>query len=630
MRRVRPGYVLCEVEREDVFPSYVDFNADFLLRLVEAYPEAGLKVRSVLAGGSEEDGLKDLILNASKEELRRAVLEVLPERIYVFCSEAAFKDVRGGARGSVLPREAVLEDVIGKVVESWGPWFLRNFLETTYVVDSSTGKYRRLLQCIELKPIKRLAREYPAYFYSHTWMDSVDIIWVFTTTYDRALDPIDVANKLIDKAVSHSIFYYEDVGPKVVKRIRVNSKVASAGSMEATVKVVRLLNAMEDMFNPSVFSEKMLVGIYLGNAMLEAEFEDPITGTLDAQVDVYAFIYSNGTLAITYDFINVAKLLRKISLPTLLLIWKERDFLRKVSLKTNFNLALRLASQNDLTDLTRSILAQLMRESEHGRATQKLENKYFLNHPFIFVSPKESLSQTALEDKVKPLVKKHIRQAYLTAPVRNISAYDECLIYTDFNTAVIWNRDEVTREKMLVHKSYLTLLFTHVLSVRKGIVDTYYELEQLLYQPFSDETPRMFKQIYERWLKTIVLTKPERVLRSKADVQIMKNMFAIFRVDQLLVFINQFKEEISKYISWRTSELERLAIIILNILLSGSLAADITSILSPYIKSDVVLALTFALLWATIGATIYLAFYALPKIIYKTIQRIKKKLTKQI
>ena len=112
--------------------------------------------------------------------------------------------------------------------------------------------------------------------------------------------------------------------------------------------------------------------------------------------------------------------------------------------------------------------------------------------------------QSELQEKIKPLITKYIKQAHLTRTIKDISVYDKCSIYTDFNTVIIWNKNMIEDDMIQIYRNYLILLFTYAISVRKGIIDTYYHLEQLLYEPFSDEIPKKLKQTHKKWLNTII------------------------------------------------------------------------------------------------------------------------------
>ena len=73
----------------------------------------------------------------------------------------------------------------------------------------------------------------------------------------------------------------------------------------------------------------------------------------------------------------------------MLLIWKEKDFIKRINLYTEIDNSLQYKPQEDLTDLSKNILARIMEESEYKNIVQEIHEKYVLNHPFIFITPQK-------------------------------------------------------------------------------------------------------------------------------------------------------------------------------------------------------------------------------------------------
>ena len=624
------AYNLCRISKSDVYPIYSNYNMLFLLQFFDMFPQERERLLGVIGKSGFSGSLKDVVSNLDQQTIKRMVYEVLPSEIYVFRSSLV--DELGSFSAErlndvkVLQLEKRLERLTEGILRSWGPWFLRDFLETTFVRECGSREFKSLTKFRDLCFLKNLEERYPLYFFDHSWMKNINISWVFTISFDKILDPIKIADNLIKKKIPWSVFYLVGTGQKVERFLKINSRADYRLSRDIVSKVSLFLSSIEEMFNPSIFSEKMFSGVYLGRFNLKVVFEDPIISSLEIPVDVYVFIFLNGILAIIYELDNVEKNLNKISLPILLSIWKEREYIRKVSLVGFVPVNLRPFSEEDLSEISRNIFLEILRASFSEHDIKELYGKYTLNHPFIYAVCENRLGKESIMSKIKNLIKKQVRGYYLsTTSLRNISPYDECAVYTDFNSLILWNKNKVSADLMFIYKNYLSLLFMYALVVRKGVTDTYYALERILYEPFSIRVSDKFKYIHEKWLKTIVLTKPERVLRSKTDVKIVKKMFNIFRIDQLLLFINRFKGELNKYIDWQMERLEKLAIIILNAILSGSLAVDIMNIAAPPIRAKTMIILMFISLWGLIGLVIYLICYILPRILCKILPKLRQR-----
>ncbi len=591
---------------EEAVGTYLQTNnTKTLLSVLEEYNMA-----DILGGLNEVDAfivilghvLKKIIVEESKEVLRKLLVEEL--------------------KLELLPLRDYLEMILKDTCREWGPEFVRDFLDTSYL---DNGKKLSEFDGIDL--VKELKNILSRETLDISWLSNPYLNWIFIRNLRQSVDPISIIRTLVaqDKIRGAGYLIYEktEMGYKVLKKILLNSQLDNISKSNIYTLLERKLDMLLSLVNISAIENKSFALAYIGDIKFIVVGDEDVWEEVVIDAEVYAIIFSIGLISIIYRVKNLDSVLRKVPVDYIMDLWS--------SIPEHFN-NIRIIDASPETDIFPNEVGNLSRLAEHIAKTirmscnlrkREISYKIGINHPIFFFSLNKNLPPDEFSEvleirmeNIRKFVSKGLRKAISSRrDIENLSTNPEFALFTDFNSMVIYNNtDYLTFREEII--DYLTLIYTFILIMRQTVVIVQYELEELVRKGFlTYKRIVRFQKLQRKWMNYLRFIMPNRIFRQQGDRELAEKLMKIFRVNQYMRTIEILKSDVDYYLSKIRSDAETLSFILINILLSGSLAVDLSNnIISKYLAPT---PWTYLIVWFFISLITILIIQVVPKMYFR-------------
>ncbi|MHA1720056.1 MAG: hypothetical protein ACTSXK_11080 [Promethearchaeota archaeon] len=527
---------------------------------------------------------------------------------------------------NLLPIIKYHKNIIMKpIYEQWGEVFVRDFTKTTYLADNRS--IDQIVQYIPdnfLNTTQKLTDLFTLKFHDFRWF------FVFKTG-KLELSPKSIAEKLLNKKLIMSILCPDDQGNEIKKFMKKTKMFDSWLYNNLSSNKFRLFN---DIFNPSIINHDVYAICVLGKFKFKIHYTNFDVEDIETEFFIDFVIYNSGNINFQIRIPDFENIIDKIGIEKFYSWW---------STKLTYNIDITILSEENnskilkylksseifhsITEIIKKICEVFSHIIKPGK--NKLSYKATMNHPLLFASFSKNDFEK-IKNKIDfsdgyqliqeyPSLEKYLFKPFnykksTIAKIPNISPYENCLIYSNFQTLIIFpsenaifnNPDEINR---------ISCIFDFLFASRYTFISIHNELKNFTLKSSNHNKIDIFNKLIKLWIRYTLQSNSSRIFKDKVEMRFQNYWYKSWELIPIIEETEKIKKEIEYVQENDENKKKSIALILINIILAGSLASDI--LLNVFSMSPLEKILRFFSIWGILAITVFLSFRFIPYLILR-------------